>query len=163
MRLASQFAALQRQEQAHRQNIPAPSTMIYGTAGAGAGAEAGPLIDILWEGFDELAWEWSSEGQSIYQDCTNLGPGLMCWWGQYTAAWADWNIWANARETWTWMPLETLQFARHFIVIFVETKRVVGSNINVILTQQTCRQRSSMVAGSKRQALKHYFSILICS
>ena len=34
--------------------------------------------------------------------------------------------------------------------ILVETKQVVGINVNVVLTQQTCGRRSSMSAGSKR-------------
>jgi len=47
----------------------------------------------------------------------------------------------------------------HFIEIFVvETKRFVGSTVNVILTRQTCGQRSSKAAESKRQALGNYFS-----
>jgi len=37
-----------------------------------------------------------------------------------------------------------IQFARYFIkFIVVETKQFVGSNVNVILTWQTCSQRSS--------------------
>jgi len=44
-----------------------------------------------------------------------------------------------------------IQFTRHFIeIIVVETKEFVSSNVNVILTQQTCSQRSSMSTGSKR-------------
>jgi len=33
-----------------------------------------------------------------------------------------------------------------------EMKHSVSSNVNVMLTRQTCGQRSSMVAGSKRRA-----------
>ena len=44
----------------------------------------------------------------------------------------------------------------------VETKRFVSSNLNVILTRQTCGQRSSMSAGSKRRALQNHFPERIC-
>jgi len=44
----------------------------------------------------------------------------------------------------------------------VETKRFVGSSVNVILTRQTCGQRSSRAAESKRRALGNYFSGRIC-
>jgi len=37
------------------------------------------------------------------------------------------------------------------------SQRFVGSNVNVILTRQTCGQRLKMSAGSKRQALKEKF------
>jgi len=51
-----------------------------------------------------------------------------------------------------------IQFTMHFIeFIVVETKKFVGGNINVILTWQTCSQRSSRAAESKRQALHNYF------
>jgi len=44
----------------------------------------------------------------------------------------------------------------------VETKRFVGSNVNVTLTRQTCGQRSSRAAERKRRALGNYFSERIC-
>jgi len=44
----------------------------------------------------------------------------------------------------------------------METKRFFGSSVNVILTRQTCGQRSSRVAESKRRALGNYFSEQIC-
>jgi len=44
----------------------------------------------------------------------------------------------------------------------VETKRFVGSFVNVILTRQTCGQRSSRAAESKRRALGNYFFERIC-
>jgi len=44
----------------------------------------------------------------------------------------------------------------------VETKRFVGSTVNVILTRQTCGQRSSKAAESKHRALGNYFSGRIC-
>jgi len=46
--------------------------------------------------------------------------------------------------------------------VVVETKRFVGSNVNVILTLQTCGLRSSISAGSKRQALAFHFCERIC-
>jgi len=44
----------------------------------------------------------------------------------------------------------------------VETKRFVGSTVNVIFTRQTCGQHSSRAAESKRRALGNYFSERIC-
>ena len=44
----------------------------------------------------------------------------------------------------------------------METKRFVGSFVNVILTRQTCGQRSSRAAESKRRAIGNYFSERIC-
>ena len=53
-----------------------------------------------------------------------------------------------------------IQFTRHFIeFVFVEMRQSVGSNSNVILTRQTCGQRSSMVAGSKHRTLSFYFPL----
>ena len=51
--------------------------------------------------------------------------------------------------------LNGIQFTRHFIV---ETKQFVGTNVNVILMQQTCGQRSNRAAGSKRPALQIFVS-----
>jgi len=45
----------------------------------------------------------------------------------------------------------------------VNTKRFVGSNVNGVLTRQTCSQRSCMSAGSKRRALAFYFCLQICN
>ena len=66
---------------------------------------------------------------------------------------------------WGWVFLERtrilsgIQFTTHFIEIFVvKTKRFVGSFVNVTLTCQTCGQRSSRPAESKRQAIRNYFS-----
>jgi len=70
---------------------------------------------------------------------------------------------------WGWVLLERtrtlsgIQFTTHFIKFFVvETKRFVGSFVNVILTRQTCGQRSSRAAESKRRAFGNYFSERIC-
>jgi len=55
-----------------------------------------------------------------------------------------------------------IQLKQHFIeFVFVETNEVVRSNSDMILTRQTCGQRSSRVAGSKCQALEFYFPIRI--
>jgi len=59
--------------------------------------------------------------------------------------------------------LSGIQFTRHFIEFgVVETKQFISSHVNVILTRQTCGQRSSRAAGSKRRALKIYFPDRIC-
>jgi len=59
--------------------------------------------------------------------------------------------------------MHRIQFTTHFIEIFVvETKRCVGSTVHVILTGQTCGQRSSRAAESKRRALWNYFFEQIC-
>jgi len=59
--------------------------------------------------------------------------------------------------------LSGIQFTKYFIeIVVVETKQFNISNLNVILMQQTCRQHSSMAAGSKRRALAFYFRMQIC-
>jgi len=70
---------------------------------------------------------------------------------------------------WGWVFLERtqilsgIQYTTHFIDFFVvETKRFVGSSVNVILTRQTCGQLSSRAAESKRWALENYFPEWIC-
>jgi len=71
------------------------------------------------------------------------------------------------RLRWGWVFLERtqilsgIQCTTYFIEFFVvETKRFVGSTVNMILTRQTCGQRSSRAAESKRRAL--YISEQIC-
>ena len=55
--------------------------------------------------------------------------------------------------------LSGIQFTTHFIEFFVvETKQFVSSFVNVILTRQTCGQRSSRAAESKCQTIGNYFS-----
>ena len=50
------------------------------------------------------------------------------------------------------------KFTKHSIEFeLVETNQLFGSNANVMLTQQTCGQRSGMAAVSKRRALAFYF------
>jgi len=75
----------------------------------------------------------------------------------------------STRLRWSWVLLERtrilsgIQFTTHFIDIFVaETKRFVGSLVNVILTRQTCGQFSSRAAESKRRAPGNDFSEWIC-
>jgi len=59
--------------------------------------------------------------------------------------------------------LSGIQFTTHFIEIFVvETKQFVGNFVHVILTRQTCGQRLSKAAESKRRALGNYFFERIC-
>jgi len=81
---------------------------------------------------------------------------------------SDWAEWVYSLR-WGWVFLERtrilsgIQFTTHFIDVFVvETNRFVGSFVHVILTRQTCGQRSSRVAESKRRALGNYFSERIC-
>ena len=64
---------------------------------------------------------------------------------------------------WGWVFLERtrnlsgIQFTTRFIeFLVVETKRFVGTFVNVSLTRQTCGQCSSRAAESKRQALGSY-------
>jgi len=58
--------------------------------------------------------------------------------------------------------LSGIRFTTHFIDFFVvETKRFVGSFVDLILTRQTCSQRSSRAAEIKRRALANYFSVLL--
>ena len=70
---------------------------------------------------------------------------------------------------WGWVFLERTRilsgfhFTTHFIEIFVvQTKWFVGRCVNMILTRQTCGQRSSRTAESKRRALGNHFSEWIC-
>ena len=70
---------------------------------------------------------------------------------------------------WGWVFLERtrilsgIQFTTRWIDFFVvQTKRFVGSSVNVILTRQTCGQRSSRAAERKRRALGNYFPERIC-
>jgi len=77
--------------------------------------------------------------------------------------------WRGQPLRWDWVFLERtrilsgIQSATYFIEIFVvETKRFIGSFVNVILTRQTCGQRSSRACGSKRQTITNYFSERIC-
>jgi len=75
----------------------------------------------------------------------------------------------NPTLRWGWVFLERtqilsgIQFTTHFIEsIVVETKRFVGSTVNVILSRQTCGQRSSQAAESKLRSLGNCVSRRIC-
>jgi len=48
------------------------------------------------------------------------------------------------------------------LIFVVETKRFVGSFVNVTLTRQTCGQRSSRAAECKHRALENCFSERMC-
>jgi len=70
---------------------------------------------------------------------------------------------------WGWVFLERtrilsgIQFTTYFIETFVvETKQFVGIILHVILTRQTCGQRSRRAAESKRWAIGNYFSKRTC-
>ena len=73
-------------------------------------------------------------------------------------------------ERWGWVfnerrtrILSGIQFTTYFIEFFVvETKRFVCSFVNVTLTRQTCGQRSSRGAESKRRVTGNYLSERIC-
>jgi len=74
-----------------------------------------------------------------------------------------------SRLRWGWVFLELtrilsgIQFARYFMEFAImETKRFVSSDVKVILIRQTCGQRSSRAAGSKRQRLEKHFYERIC-
>ena len=76
-------------------------------------------------------------------------PHVNPWWG--------WIFFERTRI------LSGIQFTKHFIEFFVvEANQLVGNNSNVILSRQTCGQRSSMFAGSKHRAPQNYFSVRIC-
>ena len=81
---------------------------------------------------------------------------------------AEVNVWVFLERT---QILSGIQFTTNFVDFLVvetklllETKRFFGSFVNVILTRQTCSQRSSRTAESKRRALGNFSSeFVICS
>jgi len=84
-------------------------------------------------------------------------------------SWLSFSRGSGPPLRWGWVFLERtrilsgIQFTTDFIEFFVvETKRFVGSFVNVILTRQTCSQRSSRAAESKRQTIGNYFPERIC-
>ena len=98
-----------------------------------------------------------------------LDPASVClsthWWSQHPAC----QCCFCKPSRWGWVLLERtrilseIQFTTHFIeFLVVETKRFVGSFVNVILMWQTCGQRSSRAAESKRRALGNYCPERIC-
>ena len=106
------------------------------------------LLNMV-ESFISARSYWS-DGNNLYQFGTSSQTANR--WG-----WPI-KICAKQRLRWGWVffertrSLSKTRFKTHFIELFiVETKWFVGSNVNVILTPQTCRQRSSRAAGSKRR------------
>jgi len=67
--------------------------------------------------------------------------------------------WVCFERAWVFSGIQFTKILIEFVV--VETKDVVRSNSNVILTRQTCGQHSSRFAGSKHRALAFYFSVRI--
>jgi len=56
-----------------------------------------------------------------------------------------------------------IQFTKYLIeFVFVDTNQLFGSDSNVILTRQTCGQRSGMAAASNHRALAFDFFVRIC-
>ena len=95
---------------------------------------------------------------SVAQCCRSLQ--CLCFFLSFFGI--EWNAsllrwgWVFLKRTRT---LSGIQFTRHFIdFIVVKTKQNVGSDVNVIMTRQTCGQRSSRAAWSKRRAPENYFS-----
>ena len=59
--------------------------------------------------------------------------------------------------------LSEIQFTTYFIELFVvQTERFVGCFVHVILTRQTCGQRSSKAAETNCRELGNYYSERIC-
>ena len=80
--------------------------------------------------------------------CPPIPPGYLSIQEGFT--WLRWD-WVFVERT---QILSGIQFTTHFIESFnVQTKRFVGTSLNVILTRQTCGQRSGRAAESKRRAL----------
>jgi len=84
-------------------------------------------------------------------------------------SWLSFSRGSGPPLRWGWVFLERtrilngIQFTTYFIEsLVVETKRFVGSFVNVILTRQTCGQRSNRAAESKRRATENYFPERIC-
>jgi len=92
----------------------------------------------------------------------------VCVCGWHPIFYANPNPWGDLRQGWVWFEPNFIfrvefQFTKRLIIfVCVETNQMVGSNPNVILTQQTCGQRSNRAAESKRRALALYFSMRIC-
>jgi len=86
--------------------------------------------------------------------CTNHSQNLLLW--IYSLR----QSWVFSKPT---CVFSGIQFTRNLIeFVVVETKEIVSSSSNVILTRQTCGQRSGMAAGGKRRALAFYFPVRIC-
>jgi len=88
-------------------------------------------------------------GQAVWRHHNNKAKDLLLRW--------DWGFLERTRI------LSGIQFTTHFIEFFVvETKQFVGRTVHVILTRQTCGQRSSRAAESKHRALENNFPERMC-
>ena len=111
-------------------------------------------------------WPRWSDGNVLYHSCTSFEGASRRGQPLYIFAWfigagGTWNSHSPFLER--TRILNGIRSTTHFIEFFVaETKRFVGSFVTVILTRQTCGQRSSRACESKRQALGNYFSERIC-
>jgi len=100
-----------------------------------------------------------STRQTCYKSsrCVLFYSSFVCMSAYANVYWWGWVFFERTRI------LSEIQFTTYFIEIFaMETKRLVGSFVNVILTRQTCNQRSSRAAECKRWALGNDFSVRIC-
>ena len=107
-------------------------------------------------------WQLSPAHLYTFYLC-QLSPAQHYLWQLSPAHLYLWQL----RRGWVFLErtriLSGIQFTTYFIEIFVvETKRFVSSFVNVILTRQTCGQRSSRTAESKHQTIGKYFSEQIC-
>ena len=94
---------------------------------------------FFWYGFSEYRW------------LRVLKPSMRC-----SHQWVIIKVGLGISRT---RILIGIQFTTYFIDFFVQ---FVGSTVNVLLTRQTCGQRSSGAAESKRRAIGNYFSERIC-
>jgi len=107
---------------------------------------------------------WSFEASLL--KLPKMAKVIIIWTGKLSQKSVPWCFYVLR---WGWEFLKRtrtnneIQFTMHLIEsVVVETKWFVSSSVNVILTRQTCGQRSSMSAESKRRALENYFSKRIC-
>ena len=110
-------------------------------------------------------WGWIQNCSSIAQIQFVLWPVSSSppTWIDLSNNWLLFNNWMGLGILERTRIFSGIQFTTHFIQFFVvETKRFVGSAVNVILTRQTCSQRSSKAAESKRRAQGNYFSGRMC-
>jgi len=105
--------------------------------------------------------------QTVKQSSQKKAPPEM-WWARRAISFPSWRIcWSCSflfhcpfyilELRWGWVFLERkrilsgIQFTAHFINFFVvETKQVVSSFVNMILTRQTCGQRSNRAQCGKQ-------------
>jgi len=98
---------------------------------------------------------WSANPANRSSNYPFPGNGYRLFRGRWDSKCWSWWGWVFLERT---RSVSGIQFTTRFIEIFVvETKRFIGSSLNVILTRQTCGQRSSRAAERKRRALGNYF------